>query len=81
MAFFIFQPHPQSGFLNGYCTADIYQDKAEVFSCLLIPSWYEKVKPWLRADSYLSAKFEFMKKAMAAMSPRMTEEFFDRLHN
>lgn len=61
--------------------ADIYQDKAEVFSCLLIPSWYERVEPWLRSDPYLAAKFEFMRQAMAAMSPQMADTFFYRLHN
>ena len=70
---FVIQPHPEPGFLNGYCMADIYQDKAEVFSCLLIPSWYERVEPWLQSDPYLAAKFEFMKQALATMSPQMTE--------
>ena len=77
---YISEPHPEPGFLNGYCTADIYQDKAEVFACILIPSWYERVKPWLKDDPYLAAKFDFMKKAMKAMSPQLSEQFFDRLH-
>lgn len=77
---FVNEPHPSPGFLNGYSMADIYQDKAEVFACLLIPSWYKRVKPWLKTDPYLSSKFAYMKNALAKMSPLFTEDFFRRLH-
>ncbi|MDA3851833.1 MAG: hypothetical protein PF447_11240 [Spirochaetaceae bacterium] len=39
------------GFLNGYCQADIYQDNAEIFYYLLIPSLYTSVEFWLQQSS------------------------------
>jgi len=34
------------------------------------------VEPWLRSDPHLAAKFEFMREAMATMSPQMAGRFF-----
>lgn len=77
---FIYTDHPLPGFLNGYCLADIYQDKAEVFSYLLTPGYYRKAEPFLKEDPYLRAKFDFMKTALARISPAFDTEYFRLLH-
>ncbi len=76
----IAQDHPAPGFLNGYCRADIYQDKAEVFSYLLVGPYYRRAESWLSQDVHLARKFEFMKRALRALSPSFTEEYFARIH-
>jgi hypothetical protein len=65
---FVNKDHPSPGFLNGYCTADIYQDKAEVFSYLFVPSLYKKSSPWPEYDTYLKGKFDYMKNVLQSMS-------------
>ena len=42
--------------------------------------WYRRVTPWFATDPYLVAKFEFLRRAMQAMSPEMDAAFFDRLY-
>ncbi len=69
------------GFLNGYSTADAYQDKAEVFACLLLPSWYKSVEAsCLKTDSFLNAKCAFARNAISEVSMAMNDAFFERLH-
>lgn len=77
---FVSEEHPAQGFLNGYCLADIYQDKAEVFSYLFAPTYYRKAQTWMRSDRYLAAKFDFMRSALRKISPGFSEEFFAALH-
>lgn len=76
---FIAEEHPQAGFLNGYCLADIYQDKAEIFSYLFIEAYYRKAQMWMKSDKYLSDKFKFMKEALRSISLEFTEEYFDKI--
>ena len=60
--------------------ADIYQDKAEVFSYLFITPLYKKAEDWMRSDPNLAAKFRFMRQALQALSPDFTDDYFQRLH-
>jgi hypothetical protein len=77
---YVSEEHPKRGFLNGYSLADIYQDKAEVFSWLFITPYYRKARGWMERDTYLRAKFDFMIRALNAMDPMLTEGYFENLH-
>ena len=72
--------HPSPGFLNGYCRADIYQDKAEVFSYLFVDSLYARAARWMEGDRWLAAKFDFMMNALGKLSPAFDERYFRALH-
>ena len=76
---FVSEEHPAEGFLNGYCLADIYQDKAEVFSYLFVPGYYRKALDWLQSDRYLANKFAFMKDALSKISAGFSADFFSEL--
>jgi hypothetical protein len=69
--------HPQTGFLNGYCTADLYQDRAEIFSYLLIPKLKSRALQWLPSDSYLLSKWNRIKDEMRYIDPTIPSDYFD----
>lgn len=69
------EEHPKTGFVTGYCLADVYQDKAETFSYLTIPSYYARAAAWMRNDGFLQAKFDFLKTGLRRISPTMSEYF------
>ncbi|MBN1685630.1 MAG: hypothetical protein JW852_03200 [Spirochaetales bacterium] len=77
---FVSEEHPQDGFVNGYSLADIYQDKAEVFSWLFITPYYKKAVGWMRNDPFLKTKFDFMIDELGRISPVFTKAYFDALH-
>jgi hypothetical protein len=77
---YVSEEHPVKGFVNGYSLADIYQDKAEVFSWLFITPYYRKAHEWMEDDPFLKAKFDFMIGALGKMSPIFTHEYFENLH-
>ncbi len=71
---FVSKEHPMPGFINGYCSADIYQDKAEVFAHLLIPVYYIKAFGW--NDSIINAKFASIYQSLKKIYPPLKIEHY-----
>lgn len=65
----LYREHPSPGLCNGYCQADVYQDRAEVFSHIFVPTLYERALPWIEEDVILRSKFEEMQKNTAHAAP------------
>ena len=70
--------HPAKGFVNGYSTSAVEEDKAEVFAFLMTPDEYRKVLKWMRTDLVLRAKFNYMKRFLYGKSKEFTESYFNR---
>ncbi len=68
----LLREHPEPGLVNGYCKADVYQDRAEVFSYFFVPTLKKKAIKWLKTDSFLKSKFLEMKNILLENSPNFS---------
>ncbi|CAN5347709.1 hypothetical protein BH10PLA2_BH10PLA2_11360 [soil metagenome] len=65
------------GFLNHYSTTGVEEDKAEMFSNLIVEPEY--VERRAKDDRVLNAKVERMKELLAAFSPEMNDKFWQKV--
>lgn len=65
------------GFLNHYSTTDAREDKAEVFSKLVVDPAH--VEGRIKKDAVLRAKVNLMKERLAGSCPDMDDKFWEKL--
>lgn len=73
-------PHPVPGFVSGYATSAMEEDKAEVFSFLMYTSYYSLLTSWITTDSYLAAKIAHFKQYLCSLSAAMCGSYFEAIH-
>lgn len=74
------EEHPQSGFVTGYAMFAIEEDRAETFSWLMTTPYYKKVMEWVKGDTLLAKKVNYMKAFIRKMSPSMNDAYFKKIH-
>ncbi len=72
--------HPKLGFVNGYSTSGLEEDKAEVFAHLLTTGEFKEVYKWFNDDDILRSKFEYMINFLKSISPNFDESYIKKLH-
>lgn len=72
--------HPRKGFVTGYAMYAPEEDKAEIYSYLMVTPYYKKLMEWAKTDSALSKKVSYMKKFIKQVSPEMDETYFEKIH-
>lgn len=72
--------HPQAGFVTGYATYAIEEDKAELYAYLMTGSYYHDLKSWIASDSHLSDKVAYYKQFILSHAPEMTDSYFDSIN-
>jgi len=72
--------HPIPGFVIGYATSAIEEDKAELYGYLMGTSYYLLLKDWIRTDSYLAAKVDNYKNFLCNLSVAMCGDYFDSIN-
>lgn len=68
--------HPFPGFASLYGTANLLEDRAELFGLLRSQIRYEQICDLAREDSFLSNKIERLKIYLQARHPEMDERFW-----
>lgn len=74
------EKHPMKGFVTGYATYGLEEDKAEVYSYLFSNESYFELLQWIAEDDILYAKVRYMKSFVAAKVPEMDESYFINIH-
>lgn len=72
--------HPIPGFVSGYASSAIEEDKAETYAYLMTSDYYHNVKTWIASDQNLSKKVSFYKTYVAARSSSMGANYFDYIN-
>lgn len=72
--------HPQTGFITGYATSAIEEDKAETYAYLFVKESYSKLQTWLSADSILLNKVNYLKKFIFDHNSLMDNSYFQRVN-
>lgn len=65
------------GFLNGYSTTAVEEDKAEIFAALIVDRAY--VEDRVKKEPVLKAKVVRMKELLAKFCPDMNDKFWERV--
>jgi hypothetical protein len=72
--------HPVPGFVTGYGTSAVEEDKAELYAYLMTTTYYHHLQSWLPGDSYLTNKVNNYKQFIASHSPEMSGGYFDQIN-
>lgn len=72
--------HPIPGFVSGYATSAIEEDKAELYGYLMGTSYYLLLKGWIGTDSYLAAKVDNYKNFLCNLVVAMCGDYFDAIN-
>jgi hypothetical protein len=73
-------PHVVDGFVSGYATSAIEEDKAETFGYLMDDAEYHQVVGWVKTDPALAAKVAMYEKYLCDISSAMCGSHFDNIH-
>jgi hypothetical protein len=72
--------HPTSGFVTGYATTAIEEDKAETYAYLMTTTYYHHLQNWLFSDTDLTNKVNYYKQFISKYSPEMSGNYFDEIN-
>jgi hypothetical protein len=72
--------YPYKGFITGYATSGIEEDKAELFGYLMTTQEYLKLQKWIREDQVLSNKVAYFMGFLRGMCREMDYDFFIKIH-
>jgi len=72
--------HPVSGFVSAYSRYALEEDKAEVYSYIMATHRYKQVQEWVKEDSYLKNKVQYIKDFIAKNCPEMDDKWFEKIH-
>jgi hypothetical protein len=72
--------HPVPGFVSGYSTSGMEEDRAEVYAYMFTTSYYKKMKSWMASDTILVNKFNHMQQFINKRSPVVTQSFFNEIN-
>jgi hypothetical protein len=72
--------HPVPGFVSGYATSAIEEDKAELYGYLMETHDYRLLKGWIGSDSYLAAKVANYENFLCDLSAAMCGNYFDTIN-
>lgn len=73
--------HPVQGFVNGYATSALEEDKAEVFAYLFTTVEFAKIRDWIRNDRILQNKYHYMIRFLNSKSSIIDESYFIKMHD
>ena len=68
--------HPYSGFVTGYSESAIGEDKAELYSFLMVDADSKKLSDWDKTDSELANKVAYYKASIKKQVPIMDDSYF-----
>lgn len=72
-------PHGQhvvTGFVSGYATSAIEEDKAETYGYLMETTYYKQVQTWIASDTALAAKVANDKAFLCGLASSMCGSYF-----
>ena len=72
--------HPIAGFVSGYASSAIEEDKAELYGYLMETNRYWLLKSWIGSDSYLAAKVANYEHLLCSLSAAMCGDYFDAIN-
>jgi len=72
--------YPYKGFITGYATVGIEEDKAEVFGYLMTTQEFLKLTRWIKEDATLGRKVAYFMGLIRGMCRRMDYDFFLDIH-
>jgi hypothetical protein len=72
--------HPILGFVTGYATSGMSEDRAELYAYLMTSQPYRNLLLWIETDPYLAAKVENYKEFISSHSPEMSGTYFDDIN-
>ena len=72
---------PETGFISVYSTYDLEEDKAEVFTNLMVPELAKEMYSKAVNDSILDKKVKYMKDFLSKHSDYMNEDFWQNILN
>jgi hypothetical protein len=72
--------HPIAGFVTGYATSGIEEDKAELYACLMTSLCYGHLLGWVETDEYLAQKVDNYKQFIGSHSSTMSGTYFDDIN-
>jgi hypothetical protein len=72
--------HPVSGFVTGYATSAIEEDKAELYAYLMTGTYYHQLVSWLPSDARLANKVNNYKQFISSHSPEMSGNYFNDIN-
>ena len=71
--------HPQAGFINLYSQSGLEEDKAEVWAVIMYAGNWKVVSPWLKTDSRLKNKTQYMMDFAERVSPKMDKDYWKKV--
>lgn len=74
------EKHPLNGFVTGYATYGLEEDKAEVYSYLFCTDSYSELLEWIVEDKILNSKVRYMKAFLVSKVAEMDESYFIKIH-
>lgn len=72
--------HPLPGFVTGYATSALEEDKAELYSYLMTTTYYKSLNTWVATDTNLKNKVIHYKEHMLKHSPEITASYWDQIN-
>lgn len=72
--------YPYKGFITGYATVGIEEDKAEVFGYLMTTQEFLKLTRWIKDDATLGRKVAYFMGLIRGMCRTMDYDFFLGIH-
>ena len=73
--------HPITGFVSGYATSEVTEDRAETYAYLMTGPYYAQLETWVKTDPYLAKKVALTEAWMRKNSPEMTPAYFERINS
>ncbi len=72
--------HPKKGFLDTYSMYGLEEDKAQVYAYLMTTEYHEMFIEWIKTDSILKNKMEYMKSFIKEKCLDMDNNYFEKIH-
>ena len=73
--------HPRVGFVTGYATSALEEDKAETYAFLFVKEGYASLQKWEPEDQILTKKVNYLKKFILSRVPEMNDAYFQKINN
>ncbi|ATL48120.1 hypothetical protein COR50_13640 [Chitinophaga caeni] len=74
------QVHPYKGFVSGYATSGLEEDKAEVFAYMMTGNQFLQLLRWSQDDIILAQKMAYMMGFTRGICREMDMEYFLKIH-
>lgn len=76
-----YKEHPSEGFVNTYASYSIDKDMGQTFAYLMISEKNIQINKWIKKDTALNEKINYMKKFIYGVSNEMNNSFFEKIAN